>query len=168
MKIKGLLTLMHRHSHSVRGDRHRNASRTFRPPDQERHAQLRPAAGWPDGGHRQRGAHHGVSAITSNDGSVVGLPNPLTLPSTSITYGSGTMAAGIYYVVFTFYDGAGNRYAAFTGVASSAHQHGLADYFSAGYVSRQCRRDHRLCGDNERRRDRTGQHRRTDPGVYTE
>jgi len=41
---------------------------------------------------------------TSTDGSVVGMPNPLSLPSTSITYGSGTMAAGIYYVVFTFYD----------------------------------------------------------------
>ena len=34
---------------------------------------------------------------------MVGIPNPLTLPNTSITYGSGTMAAGIYYVVFTFY-----------------------------------------------------------------
>ena len=41
---------------------------------------------------------------TSSDGSVVGIPNPLSAPSTSITYGSGTMAAGIYYVVFTFYD----------------------------------------------------------------
>jgi hypothetical protein len=41
---------------------------------------------------------------TSTDGSVVGMPNPLTLPSTSITYGSGTMAAGIYYVLFTFYN----------------------------------------------------------------
>ncbi len=50
-----------------------------------------------------------ASCYTSNDGSVVGLPNPLMLPSTSITYGSGTMAAGIYYVVFTFYDSVGNR-----------------------------------------------------------
>ena len=50
-----------------------------------------------------------ASCYTSSDGSVVGLPNPLTLPSTSITYGSGTMAAGVYYVVFTFYDNAGNR-----------------------------------------------------------
>ncbi len=50
-----------------------------------------------------------ASCYTSADGSVVGLPNPLTLPNTSITYGSGTMAAGIYYVVFTFYDNAGNR-----------------------------------------------------------
>ena len=50
-----------------------------------------------------------ASCYTSSDGSVVGMPNPLTLPSTSITYGSGTMAAGIYYVVFTFYDNAGNR-----------------------------------------------------------
>ena len=36
-------------------------------------------------------------------------PIPLTLPVTSITYGSGTMAAGIYYVVFTFYDSSGYR-----------------------------------------------------------
>jgi hypothetical protein len=50
-----------------------------------------------------------ASCYTSSDGSVVGLPNPLTLPSTSITYGSGTMAAGIYYVMFTFYDSVGNR-----------------------------------------------------------
>ncbi len=45
-----------------------------------------------------------ASCYTSSDGSVVGMPNPLSLPSTSITYGSGTMAAGIYYVVFTFYN----------------------------------------------------------------
>jgi hypothetical protein len=45
-----------------------------------------------------------ASCYTSSDGSVVGMPNPLPLPSTSITYGSGTMAAGIYYVVFTFYN----------------------------------------------------------------
>src|SRR5271155_133682 len=50
-----------------------------------------------------------ASCWTSADGSVVGLPNPLTLPSTSITYGSGTMAAGTYYVVFTYLDSAGNR-----------------------------------------------------------
>jgi hypothetical protein len=50
-----------------------------------------------------------ASCYTSADGSVVGTPNPLTLPNTTVTYGSGTMAAGIYYVVFTFYDGLGNR-----------------------------------------------------------
>jgi hypothetical protein len=50
-----------------------------------------------------------ASCYTSADGSVVGMPNPLTLPTTSTTYGSGTMAAGIYYVMITFYDGAGNR-----------------------------------------------------------
>jgi hypothetical protein len=49
-----------------------------------------------------------ASCHTSADGSVVGLPNPLTLPSVAITYGSGTMAAGIYYVVFTFYDASFN------------------------------------------------------------
>ncbi len=50
-----------------------------------------------------------ASCYTSADGSVVGLANPLALPSTSINYGSGTMAAGIYYVMVTFYDNAGNR-----------------------------------------------------------
>jgi hypothetical protein len=50
-----------------------------------------------------------ASCYTSADGSVVGVANPLNLPSTSITYGSGTMAAGIYYVAYTFYDNAGNR-----------------------------------------------------------
>jgi hypothetical protein len=50
-----------------------------------------------------------ASCYTSLDGSVVGLPNPVSLPSPSIVYGSGTMAAGIYYVVMSYYDGAGNR-----------------------------------------------------------
>jgi hypothetical protein len=50
-----------------------------------------------------------ASCSTSTDGSVVGVPNPLSLPSTSITYGAGTMAAGIYYVIYTFYDNQGNR-----------------------------------------------------------
>ena len=50
-----------------------------------------------------------ASCSTSSDGSVVGVPNPLSLPSTSITYGSGTMAPGIYYVVYTFYDSQSNR-----------------------------------------------------------
>ena len=50
-----------------------------------------------------------AACYTSTDGSVVGVPNPLSLPSTSITYGSGSMVAGTYYVVYTFYDHAGNR-----------------------------------------------------------
>jgi hypothetical protein len=50
-----------------------------------------------------------ASCSTSTDGSVVGVRNPLSLPGTSITYGSGTMAAGIYYVVYVFYDNQGNR-----------------------------------------------------------
>jgi hypothetical protein len=50
-----------------------------------------------------------ASCYTSTDGSVVGVPNPLTLPVTSIAYGSGTMAAGVYIVVYTFLDNAGNR-----------------------------------------------------------
>jgi hypothetical protein len=50
-----------------------------------------------------------ASCYTSTDGSVVGLPNPAVGPTTSILYGSGTMAAGIYYVEYSFYDGAGNH-----------------------------------------------------------
>jgi hypothetical protein len=50
-----------------------------------------------------------AACYTSTDGSVVGIPNPLSLPSVSITYGSGTMAPGIYYVVYTFYSSAGQR-----------------------------------------------------------
>lgn len=50
-----------------------------------------------------------AACYTSTDGSVVGLPNPMAAPTTSILYGSGTMAAGIYYVAYTFLDAAGNR-----------------------------------------------------------
>ena len=35
-----------------------------------------------------------ASCYTSADGSVVGLPNPLAPPSTSINYGAGTLPAG--------------------------------------------------------------------------
>jgi hypothetical protein len=48
-----------------------------------------------------------ASCYTSADGSVVGTPNPLTLPNVSITYGSGTAAPGIYYIVYSFYNSAG-------------------------------------------------------------
>ena len=44
-----------------------------------------------------------ASCYTSADGSVVGLPNPLALPSTSINYGAGTLPGGIYYVQYAFY-----------------------------------------------------------------
>ncbi len=43
-----------------------------------------------------------AQCFTSNDGSVVGVANPLTLPDVAITYGSGTMAGGTYYVAFSF------------------------------------------------------------------
>src|ERR1700722_10576787 len=42
-----------------------------------------------------------AQCFTSNDGTVVGIPNPLTLPNTSITYGSGPSASRIYYAGFT-------------------------------------------------------------------
>ena len=44
-----------------------------------------------------------ASCYTSNDGSVVGLPNPLTLPSPAVSYGSGSLPGGIYYVQYAFY-----------------------------------------------------------------
>jgi hypothetical protein len=52
-----------------------------------------------------------ASCYTSTDGSVVGVPNPLTLPNVAITYGTGTMAAGVYYVVFTFNSAGGGTLA---------------------------------------------------------
>ncbi len=45
---------------------------------------------------------------TSTDGSVVGMPNPLSHPAISISYGSGSLAAGTYYVAYTFY-GSGSQ-----------------------------------------------------------
>ena len=48
-----------------------------------------------------------ASCYTSIDGSVVGTPNPLTVPNISITYGSGTAQPGIYYVVYSYYSTAG-------------------------------------------------------------
>lgn len=44
-----------------------------------------------------------ASCYTSTDGSVVGIPNPLTFPVTSVNYGSGSFAAGTYYVKIAFY-----------------------------------------------------------------
>jgi hypothetical protein len=41
---------------------------------------------------------------TSSDGSVVGLPNPLTLPTVALNTGSGTLPGGFYYVQLAFYD----------------------------------------------------------------
>jgi hypothetical protein len=41
---------------------------------------------------------------TSTDGTVVGAPNPLTTPTTSVSYGSGNTPAGTYYVQYAFYN----------------------------------------------------------------
>ena len=49
-----------------------------------------------------------AACYTSSDGSVVGLPNPLSLPSVSVSYGSGTVPAGTYYVAIAFFDVGGN------------------------------------------------------------
>ncbi len=49
-----------------------------------------------------------AACYTSSDGSVAGLPNPLTLPSISVSYGSGTVPAGTYYVAIAFFDAGGN------------------------------------------------------------
>jgi hypothetical protein len=44
-----------------------------------------------------------ASCYTSNDGSLVGIPNPLTLPVTSISYGAGSLPAGTYYLEYAWY-----------------------------------------------------------------
>lgn len=44
---------------------------------------------------------------TSTDGSVVGVPNPLTA-TINTTSGSGSLPAGVYYSVYEFYDAAGD------------------------------------------------------------
>ncbi len=49
----------------------------------------------------------GFQCGTSVDGSVVGIPNPLT-PTVNSTSGSGSLPSGVYYTVFEFYDAAGN------------------------------------------------------------
>jgi len=47
------------------------------------------------------------ACATSTDGSVVGVPNPLTA-TINTTSGSGSLPAGVYYTVYEFYDAAGN------------------------------------------------------------
>jgi len=44
---------------------------------------------------------------TSTDGSVVGIPNPLTA-TINTTSGSGSLPNGVYYTVYEFYDAAGH------------------------------------------------------------
>ena len=44
-----------------------------------------------------------AQCFTSNDGSVVGIPNPTALPIVSVSYGSGTLPAGTYYVQIAYY-----------------------------------------------------------------
>lgn len=59
----------------------------------------------------QAGYITGVGALTqtpnycytSTDGSIVGLPNPLVLPSGSTNYGAGTLPAATYYVVIGYW-----------------------------------------------------------------
>ncbi len=91
-----------------------------------------------------------ASCYTSADGSVVGLPNPLTLPNVSITYGSGTMAARdlLRRVHVLQQRGQSRRWPPRS--SGSTHRHRLADYLAAGDVSRQRRRHDGLCGHSER------------------
>lgn len=48
-----------------------------------------------------------AACATSADGSVVGLPNPLTT-TTNTTAGTGSLTPGIYYTVYAWYDAAGH------------------------------------------------------------
>ncbi len=49
----------------------------------------------------------GFQCGTSTDGSVVGIPNPLT-PTVNTTSGGGFLTSGVYYTVYEFYDAAGH------------------------------------------------------------
>jgi hypothetical protein len=44
-----------------------------------------------------------AACFTSTDGSVVGIPNPTALPIVAVSYGSGTLPAGTYYVQIAYY-----------------------------------------------------------------
>src|ERR1700744_5344510 len=44
-----------------------------------------------------------AQGFTSTDGSVVGMPNPLSAPAPAISYGSGSVPAGIYYLEYAWY-----------------------------------------------------------------
>ena len=48
-----------------------------------------------------------VACYTSTDGTVVGVPNPLSVPQGSVNASSGTLAPGTYYVQETLYNGTG-------------------------------------------------------------
>ena len=49
-----------------------------------------------------------ASCATSVDGMVVGVRNPLLVPSTSVVY-SGTLGSGNYFIEQTWYDAAGHE-----------------------------------------------------------
>ncbi|MGC2400608.1 MAG: hypothetical protein WA510_12520 [Acidobacteriaceae bacterium] len=44
-----------------------------------------------------------TSCFTSSGGQIVGLPDPAAAAITAISYGSGVMPAGIYYIEYSFY-----------------------------------------------------------------
>src|SRR6185312_8346918 len=48
-----------------------------------------------------------VACYTDALGNVVGEPTPIVAPTVSTNTSSGTLAAGTYYVKFTYYDGSG-------------------------------------------------------------
>lgn len=51
------------------------------------------------------------SCYTTSDGSIVGEPDPAVAPTVSLNYSSGTMAAGTYYVRYSFQDSSGESLA---------------------------------------------------------
>jgi hypothetical protein len=52
--------------------------------------------------------NNAVNCATSNDGTMVGIGNPLAAPITATVF-SGTLPAGTYYVEFSFYDFLGHE-----------------------------------------------------------
>ncbi|HEV7674409.1 MAG TPA: hypothetical protein VGQ12_07760 [Candidatus Angelobacter sp.] len=49
----------------------------------------------------------GVNCYTSSAGAITGEPDPLVAPVLSVNLGSGTLAAGTYFVKYTIFDGTG-------------------------------------------------------------
>src|SRR5690349_19457282 len=49
----------------------------------------------------------GVQCYTSTAGAITGEPDPQTAPVLSVNLASGTLAAGTYFVKYTYFDGTG-------------------------------------------------------------
>jgi hypothetical protein len=74
------------------------------------------------------------SCYTSTGGTVVGLPDPLVLPSTSTNTASGTLPSGTYYVQLWYVNGAGTNSLAGPELRSPVYH--LPEAVSAAFADR--------------------------------